>query len=130
MQGKTTELQQMLKQKEMEIERLQQQLESKKSSGSSDSSVDVCAAVELDEDPSAAYATEVGSPPWQLLLATKNRKEKATPFNVNSLGSQVLYWAAQILAIDMQANDFVKVCCMKPICIISISIYPWCFSFY
>jgi hypothetical protein len=60
LQGKTTELEQMLKQKELEIERLQQQLESKKSSGSSDSSVDVCAAVELDEDPSAAYATEVG----------------------------------------------------------------------
>jgi len=57
LQGKTTELEQMLKQKELEIERLQQQLESKKSS---DSSVDVCAAVELDEDPSAAYATEVG----------------------------------------------------------------------
>ncbi|DBA67813.1 TPA: hypothetical protein ACH3X2_014164 [Trebouxia sp. C0005] len=58
LQGKTTQLEQMLKQKEMEIERLQQQLESKKSSGSSDSSVDVCATVELDEDPSAAYATE------------------------------------------------------------------------
>jgi len=49
-----------VRQKELEIERLQQQLESKKSSGSSDSSVDVCAAVELDEDPSAAYANEVG----------------------------------------------------------------------
>lgn len=59
-QGKTTELEQMLRQKELEIERLQQQLESKKSSGSSDSSVDVCAAVELGEDPSAAYAYEVG----------------------------------------------------------------------
>ncbi len=66
----------MLKQKEMEIERLQQQLESKKSSGSSDSSVDVCAAVELDEDPSAAYATEVGCPPWHLFLAIKKRKGK------------------------------------------------------
>lgn len=60
-QGKTAELEQVLRQKELEIERLQQQLESKKSSGSSDSSVDVCAAVDLDEDPSAAYATEVGS---------------------------------------------------------------------
>lgn len=60
-QGKTTELEQMLRQKELEIERLQQQLDSKKSCGSSDSSVDVCAAVELDEDPSAAYAYEVDS---------------------------------------------------------------------
>lgn len=59
-QGKTTELEQALQQKELEIQRLQQQLESKRSSGSSDSSVDVCAAVELDEDPSAAYANEVG----------------------------------------------------------------------
>ncbi|KAL3146023.1 hypothetical protein ABBQ38_015378 [Trebouxia sp. C0009 RCD-2024] len=58
LQGKTAELEQVLRQKELEIERLQQQLESKKSSGSSDSSVDVCAAVDLDEDPSAAYATE------------------------------------------------------------------------
>ena len=58
LQGKTTELEQILRQKELEIERLQQQLESKKSDGSSDSSVDVCAAVELDEDPSAAYANE------------------------------------------------------------------------
>ena len=61
LQGRTTELEQLLRQKELEIERLQQQLESKKSSGSSDSSVDVCAAVELDEDASAAYATEVSS---------------------------------------------------------------------
>ena len=50
-----------MRQKELEIERLQQQLESKKSSGSSDSSVDVCAAVELDEDPTTAYAHEVGA---------------------------------------------------------------------
>lgn len=61
MQGKTTELEQILRHKELEIQRLQQQLESKKSDGSSDSSVDVCAAVELDEDPSAAYANEVNS---------------------------------------------------------------------
>ena len=73
MQGKTTELEQILKQKEMEIERLQQQLESKKSSGSSDSSVDVCAAVELDEDPSAAYATEVGFPLGSRFLPSKCR---------------------------------------------------------
>ena len=58
-QGKTTELEQTLRQKEMEIEHLRRQLDSKKSDGSSDSSVDVCAAVELDEDPSAAYANEV-----------------------------------------------------------------------
>ena len=63
-QGRTTELEQMLRQKELQIERLQQQLDSKKSDGSSDSSVDVCAAVDLDEDPSAAYANEVScSPP-------------------------------------------------------------------
>lgn len=67
----------MLKQKEMEIERLQQQLESKKGSGSSDSSVDVCCAVELDEDPSAAYATEVGLPPCQLLLATNMQADNS-----------------------------------------------------
>ena len=48
-----------MRQKELEIERLQQQLDRKKSSGSSDSSVDVVDGVELDEDPSAAYATEV-----------------------------------------------------------------------
>ena len=58
-QGKNAELEQIVRQKELEIERLQQQLESKKSSGSSDSSVDVCAAVELDEDPTTAYAHEV-----------------------------------------------------------------------
>lgn len=63
MQGKTTELEQILRQKELEIERLQQQLDSKKSDGSSDSSVDVCAAVDLDEDPSAAYANEVSCLP-------------------------------------------------------------------
>ena len=61
-QGKNAELEQIVKQKELEIERLQQQLESKKSSGSSDSSVDVCAAVELDEDPTTAYAHEVSEP--------------------------------------------------------------------
>ena len=60
-QGKNAELEQIVRQKELEIERLQQQLESKKSSGSSDSSVDVCAAVELDEDPTTAYAHEVGA---------------------------------------------------------------------
>ena len=60
MQGKTTELEQIVRQKDLEVERLQQQLERRKSSGSSDSSVDVCAAVELDEDPSDAYANEVG----------------------------------------------------------------------
>lgn len=60
MQGKTAELEQIVRQKDLEVERLQQQLERRKSSGSSDSSVDVCAAVELDEDPSDAYANEVG----------------------------------------------------------------------
>lgn len=58
LQGKTTELEQIVRQKDLEVERLQQQLERRKSSGSSDSSVDVCAAVELDEDPSDAYANE------------------------------------------------------------------------
>ena len=61
MQGKTVELEQMLRQKELEIERLQHQLESKRCSGSSDSSVDVCATIDLDQDSSEAYEHEVRS---------------------------------------------------------------------
>ena len=59
LQGKTTQLEQILKQKEVEIERLQHQLEAKKSSGSSESSGDVCANLELGDDPASACAEQV-----------------------------------------------------------------------
>lgn len=59
LQGKTSQLEQIVRQKELEIERLQHQLESKKSSGSSDSSGDVCNNLELGEDTTEACASQV-----------------------------------------------------------------------
>lgn len=59
LQGKTTQLEQVLRQKELEIERLHQQLESKKSAGSSESSEDVCGNLALGEDTTEACASQV-----------------------------------------------------------------------
>ena len=71
LQGKTAQLEQILRQKELEIERLQQQVESKKSSGSSESSGDVCDNLALGEDNTEACASQVHYPhqvPLSVLL--------------------------------------------------------------